>query len=78
MVDAASCSFWGVGMGKKFKLIFMLGTLFMVMLFCVSGAVPITIPDESVLVEISEPVKMLMIGFGLIGFGTLLKIYKTR
>lgn len=78
MVEAAPCSFWGAEMGKKFRLLFMLGTLSMVMLFCVSGAVPIAIPEKSILLEISEPVKMLMIGFGLIGFGTLLKINRTR
>lgn len=78
MDEAETCSFGGLEMGNKFRLFFMLGGLVLIMLFCVSGAMPINIPEKSVLFKISEPVKMLMIGFGLLGFGSLLKITRTR
>ncbi len=60
-------------MKKVLKYIISIAGLMSVVLFCVSATASIATAPASASQAFSEPINMLLAGFGLIGFGSLIK-----
>ena len=65
-------------MKKALRYILSTIGLLSVLVFCVSATASITDAQNFITPSFSEPFKMLLLGLGLIGFGTLMKGRFTR
>ena len=60
-------------MKKLVRYIILVAGLLSVVIFCVSATASISAAPAIVRQTLSEPINMLLIGLGLIGFGSLIK-----
>lgn len=60
-------------MKKLVRYIILMAGLMSVVLFCVSATASIAASPDIAMQTFSEPINLLLIGFGLIGCGSLIK-----
>ena len=65
-------------MNRKIRLLFQISGILAVVLFCVSAAANIGDVQSMDTKTFSEPINLLLIGVGLIGFGSIAKRISLR